>query len=108
MNKLIDDLSTLTMINSSKLDRLSKLSVYCINEELLESILADKSLVEYDIGIGKLYISTANNELRYKFIPSEELHSSVKNTVESKRNLLEAKIEKSLVSSIEETYKDLL
>lgn len=108
MNKLVDDLSTLTTINNLKLQRLIKLSIYCITEEILENLLTDKSLTEYDIGIGTLYISTANNEIRYKFIPSEEFSSSVKNTVETKRNLLEAKVEKSLISSIEETYKDLL
>lgn len=108
MSRLVDDLSSVTFINSSKLERLVKLSLYCITEELLESILQEKTVTDYDIGIGRICISTADNQLKYKFIPSDDFNAAVKSTIKTKRNLLEAKVEKSLVSSIEETYKDLL
>ena len=108
MNKLVDDLSTLTSISSSKLDNLCKIASYCITEEFLETILQEKDLVEYDIGIGKLYIGIKDDQIKYKFVPDNLLAESLKTTMESKRNLFEVKIEKTLVSSIENTYKDLL
>lgn len=108
MNNLIKDLSTLTTINEGKLENLFKLIADCIGEEFKETIDSEKSIMEYDIAIGKLFICNKENELKYKFIPSENLENILKGVVKGKRNSLELKVEKSLISAIENTYKDLL
>ena len=108
MNSLCEDLSKLTTIPVSKLESLISLSCYCIDEELLESGLEGKEIMEYDIGIGTLLISLSNNSIRYKFIPSKQLEGHIVNSLKTKQNSLSNKIEKNLVDSIVNTYKDML
>ena len=108
MNKLIEDLNKLTTIPESKLEHLAKLVVACIGEEFTEMKSIDSDTMDYDIGIGRLVIGIRDGEVKYKFIPGELLQSSLSNIMKGKRNLLETKVEKSLVSCIENTYKDLL
>ncbi len=108
MNKLTTDLSLLTTISESKLEHLVKLADTCISEEFLEMKLTENSFMDYDIGIGRLIIGLKDGEIKYKFIPSDLLKDSLNNVMKGKRNLLETRVEKSLVSCIENTYKDLL
>ena len=108
MNNLVEDLNKLTTISTSKLEHLSKLAVACIGEEFMECKLSEASIMDYDIGIGRLIVGVRDGEIKYKFIPSDILHTSLLNITKGKRNLLETKVEKSLVNCIENTYKDLL
>lgn len=108
MSKLVEDLSKLTFINEPRLEHLGKIATACICEEFTETILAEKTIMDYDIEIGRLIIGIQNDEIKYKFIPSENLKNSLVSSLKGKRNSLEVKVEKSLVSCIENTYKDLL
>ena len=108
MSKLVEDLSKLTFINEARLEHLGKITASCICEEFTETILAEKTIMDYDIEIGRLIIGIQNDEIKYKFIPSETLKNSLASSLKGKRNSLEVKVEKSLVSCIENTYKDLL
>lgn len=108
MTDLIKDLSTLTTIPEKALQKLNNKSYYCINEAVLETLLAKKELVEINIGIGTLYIQLLDNSVKYKFIPSPEMEKNIKNTVINNQNSLQNVLESSLVNKIINTYKDLL
>jgi len=108
MNKLVEDLSKLTTIPQSKLDNLVNLSNYCIDEELLETQLAGKTVMEYDVGIGTLMIALIDDSIKYKFIPSKQLEQTILSSLKTKQNSLSSKVEKTLVDSIVNTYKDML
>ena len=108
MNTIINDLHALTTIDEKRLAHLFKLTAACISEEFSEMILKEETTLEYDISIGILTIGIREGQIKYKFTPNELLANSLVNVMKGKRNLLETKVEKQLVSSIENTYKDLL
>lgn len=108
MNKLCEDLSKLTTIPTSKLESLCSLACYCIDEELLETHLSGEEVMQYDIGLGTLLITIRDNQVKYKFIPSTQLEANIVNSLKTKQNSLSNKIEKTLVDSIVNTYKDML
>ena len=95
--------------NYNLIKELSTLSTVCdaVAEAMSENEYDDKS-IDIDIGIGKLSIGYVNDDIVYKFIPSESLETSVKQAVLNGRNLLEDTLEKSFVDRITNVYKDLI
>ena len=107
-SNLIEDLSILTTIPTKNLTSLFNKMEYCIVDTVKENYLQNNDLTEIDIGFGKLYIKKEENNLRYKFTPSDELTKALSNLFKNKLNLLEFQLEKSLVDKITNVYKELL
>lgn len=105
---LTEDLSTLTTIPKQSLDNLIKKAEICIVDQALEQVYQDKTILELDIGIGKLLLKLYDSEIKYKFIPSDKFNSMLSTTIFTKENTLAKTLEKNLVSKITKTYKDLL
>ena len=107
----VKDVSILSTIPDKTLNKLIDKFVYCICDAVAEALAEnpdeDKS-VDLDIGLGTLSIGLVDDNIHYKFIPSESLEASVKKTVLSERNLLEDVLEKSFVDKITNVYKDLV
>lgn len=108
MNNLVEDLSKLTTIPESVLNKLVEKIFYCISDVIEETVIEQKKIAEIDIKIGTIYIELNLNNVRYKFIPSKEFETIVKDTVINKKNLLQDVLEKTIVNRITNTYKDLL
>ena len=108
MYNLSEDLSNLTTIPTSALSKLSDKSVFCICNDVEESLLKEENVADIDLGIGTLQILVDGNDLKYRFIPSKTLDINVKNTVINKKNPLTAAVEESLVKRILNTYKNYL
>ncbi len=108
MNNLLKDVSKLTTIDDKTLDKLIEKILYCISNNVMEEVLADKQVLEIDIIFGTLYIKIENEQLRYKFVPNEEFEEMIVNTVLEKKNTLENTIALTLCSKLTRTYKDLL
>ncbi len=108
---IIKDLSTLSTIPDKVLTKLMDKFLYCIYDAVAEAVAEnpgeDKS-IDLDIGIGTLSIGVVNDTIKYKFIPSSSMDTSVKQTVLNERNLLEDVLEKSFVDKITNVYKELL
>lgn len=107
-NNLIEDISKLTTISDTVLNKLISKAFYCISDIIEDAVLENKKVVDIEIGIGTLYLELNSDNVRYKFIPNKDLESAVKNTIINKRNLLQDTLEMTLVSRITDTYKDLL
>jgi len=105
---IIQDMATLTTIPEKNLSKLIDVSIYCISDAIQECLKQEETIAEIDIGIGILYIQCLGNNIKYKFIPSDRLDKAVKETLINKLNLLEIKLETSLVSKITNIYKDLI
>lgn len=108
---IVSDLSTLTTIPEKTLEKLGAKVIYCICDALAESLAENQDKdrpVDIDLGIGTLSLIKSDDSVKYKFIPSEALETSVKQTVLNERNLLEDALEKSFVEKITNVYKDLL
>ena len=108
INKLNQDLSDVTGIPKLTLDNLSYKACTCLGHSVYESLLKKEPLTEIDIGIGTLYIKVEGNDIKYKFIPSTKLETTVSFTIQNKESPLIVDAEKSLKTRIEKTYKELL
>lgn len=108
MNKLIDDIATLTTISQNALVNLTEKSISCICHSVCESLLEGNNLTEMDIGIGTLYIKCEEDQIKYKFIPSKKLEENVAFTVRNKTSPVQYQVEAALKDRIETTYKNLI
>lgn len=108
MTNLIDDVATLSTINKKQLVKFLDLIYYSINEAIEEDILDGESVSDIDIGIGELHISYVENELKFKFIPSQFLKTSIIDTIKGKQNNLEFVLDKNLIEKITKVYKEII
>lgn len=107
MNNIIKDVSILSTIPEKTIEKFFQKFIYCICEQVKEDVLDGKEISELDIGLGTLYIKYIGDEIRFKFVPSNYLETSVSNTVKNKLNLLENNLKDALVKKFVEVYKDL-
>ncbi len=108
MNNIIEDISKLTTIPQNALDKLVNKAMWCIGDSFQEGILLGKEITEVNIGIGTLLISNLSEEIKYKFIPNEQLEQALISIALDKKNPLELTLEKKLTSKILNTYKDII
>ena len=104
---LITDLSTITTIPVSTLEKLHDKQQLCILHKVSENEKKGEPITYVDIGYGTLYIKHENDELRYKFIPSKSFEKDLKEVILSGQSPLISKAEEALKDKITNTYKDL-
>lgn len=105
---LNSDISKITGIPKLSLDKLSDRACFCIAHAVLESQIEGNNLSDIDIGIGRLYIKLIDNELKYKFIPSNHLDELISVSIKSKSSPVVSELDKLLKERIENTYGKLL
>lgn len=99
------DLSKLTTINEQTFNKLESKIIWCISDCICESLKAGDNMSVIDLGFGSVIISFDNNEIKYKFKPSNSLEKAVSNAVINERNDLVLNIENSLISKLTNVYK---
>lgn len=107
MTDLLKDLSVLTGVSQTNLTFLVTHTNNAISHTVLESILQSNEITEIDIGIGILKILHTDNEIKYKFIPSDTLNSKVISTVKNKESPVAKRVGEKLGKRINNAYKDL-
>lgn len=107
MVNIVSDLAILTTIPEKALNKLTEKIIYCINEAVEESVLAEEEITEIDVGIGILYIKNDKEEPKFKFIPNDDFKESVGNTLNNRLNSLEDTLNNSLVTKITDAYKNI-
>lgn len=107
MTNLINDLSTLSSVATYNLNSLCKLSETIISHSVAESLANKEDYATVDIGIGTLFIKRVEDEIRYKFVPSDRLDKVVTNTYKNGKSDLEKTVDEVLGRRIMNTYKDL-
>lgn len=108
MTDILEDVSTLTMIPKDALIKLSDKMIWCICNQLEEDKLKTNDISELNIGIGTLLVQNQEDVIRYKFIPSDTLESSVIKTINDGTNPLKERLEKRLIQKILNTYKTII
>ena len=108
MNKIIEDLSTITTLPLSLLKNLCTKTIYCICHKVYENIVRKENLICVDIGIGKLYIELTNSLIHYKFVPSKFFEDNLIWTINNNKSPLVKLSEEKLEEKIKDTYKELL
>ena len=104
---LLDDVATITTLPKDALVKLVKRAEYCISDSIVEQVLQGKDIIEIDITIGKILLKLIDDEVKYKFIPSDEFKDLVKQSMNG-HNTLSDTLEKNLVTKVTKAYKDLL
>ena len=105
---LISDISLLTSVPYKTLKNLCDKSNECICHSILENVKDSNVETIIDIGIGNLTVIVDNDEIHYKFRPGSKLEEMLIDTISNNNDPLVTHIEKSLVSRILNTYKDLI
>ena len=99
------DLSTLTTINETIFSKLENKIEWCINDAVESSILNRDTNTNIDLGFGTLTI-VVGDSIKYKFTPSQSLEKSLTNTIINEGNDLKLNLENSLVSKLQNVYKN--
>lgn len=108
MKNIVKDLSTLTTIEEENLNKLVEKELWCICSYVEEMINSKENFCDIDLGIGTLTISIMDNQLKFKFIPSQTLEQGVRDTIVNEKSPLRLSLEKSLVNKISNIYKELI
>ena len=106
------DMSTLTGIPVSYIDMMVNNTISYIGDQIDET----KNETDYqviscaDIGIGNITImlDMTNNQIKYKFTPSDKLKSCVENVLMRNENELIQKCNQQVVKRIMNAYKEML
>ena len=101
-----EDLSLLTTVSDSVFIKLVNKIEWCISDYIEKAILEGENQVDIDLDIGTLSIQFDNDQIKYRFVPSQRLEKVVTNTVVNERNDLVLNAENSLVSKLVHTYKN--
>ena len=104
---MYDELSTLTTIPVTYIKRIFDTLIYSIGYEFMLKLKSGNDISEFDIGIGKLIICIENNEIKYKFIPSDKFEKELIDVYNGKESLLVKKLEESLSNKAINSYKEL-
>ena len=105
--KLMWDLSNMTSIKPSVLDKLVNITEFCICDYLIDAKLSDNDIVEVDIGIGKLLLGISQNSVEYKFIPSGGFEKLVVDSLLTMKSPIMTKLEDGIESKLMSSYKEL-
>ena len=105
---LVDELTTITGIPKKILMKLVATAKFSILQSLEEMILKKDNLCEVDLEIGILLISLEDEELKFKFIPSNSLEKDIIETIQTGKNPMEENIYNNITSALEKTYRELL
>ena len=101
-------MSALTAINKKTLNKIFGVMEYCIADSFYESMVAGSEVASIDVGIGTILIKHSDDEVRYKFVPSQKLSDMVSSAVSDKANPLEKAAEARLIARMTDIYKDLI
>ena len=108
MYNVIEDLSRLTSVNQSTLEKMVQKSIYSICDCVENTMMSlEENVTVLDIGIGTLSILVEGDEIQYKFIPSKKLESCLISTCIDGKSPLVDIIDKSIKAKINIAYKDL-
>lgn len=107
MKDAIQDLATITTIPPYTLQMLMNKLAEIIAYEVKESKIEKDSYCEIGLSFGTLIISLINDEVKFKFIPSNKLSELIVEALTKEDFQLIQNAENSLRKKILNTYKDL-
>lgn len=95
---IISDISTLTRVPNKILSELAHKANLCIGNIISEAKEAGEQAVIINIGIGTLSIDLI--DMQCKFVPSKELKSTIKTSLQTKQDPLELELEQALIEKL--------
>lgn len=95
---IISDISTLTRVPNKVLTELSHKANLCIGNIISDARDAGEQAVIINVGIGTLSIDLI--DMQCKFIPSKELKTTIKASLQAKQDPLELELEQALIDKL--------
>jgi hypothetical protein len=95
---IISDISTLTRVPNKVLMELSHKANLCIGSIISDAKEAGEQAVIINIGIGTLSIDLI--DMQCKFVPSKELKTTIKASLQSNKDPLELELEQALIEKL--------
>lgn len=95
---IISDISTLTRVPNKVLAELTHKANLCIGNIISEAKEAGEQTVIINIGIGTLSVDLI--DMQCKFVPSKELKSTIKASLQGEKDLLELELEQTLIDRL--------
>lgn len=105
---LSQDLSNLTRIPSSLMEKLIQDCIYILSYDVAEMLKENEVTGVVDVGFGTITFVVEEDTLKYKFIPSSRLEKSIQTTLAEGISPLDKKVESKLSKKILAAYKDLI
>lgn len=106
MKDLINRVSTISTIDERTLTKLSTIQDWCISDIIREMIDNKENEETIFIGIGTIKITIDEDEVRYKFKPSQELEDNIINTLNGEKSVLEETLVEFVKKKLLNIYKD--
>ena len=104
---IVQDISTLTTVQKSSIDRLCIQAIKCVCYCICEALSKNEKDLCLDIGIGSLFINIGEDSVKYRFEPSMFMDNSIIDSVLSGKNPVIEDIESSLLNKVNTTNKDI-
>ena len=104
-SNIISDLSSMTKIPNKILNELVDKENLCIGSAINDAIIEGTDVAVLNIGIGTLSIEIATKQC--KFVPSRELKSAIKRSIDNKVDPLEKEIEKAIIDKLIKIYSEV-
>ena len=108
MTNIISDISTVSTIPENSLIKLIPIANKCISHAIFESLESKQEITELDIGIGTLLIQLFDENIKFKFIPSQKLEDTITSTISTGKSDLTYTVEEALKNKILYAYKNLI
>ena len=108
MGQIDKDLSTITTISLNSTQKFLDRFQDCICYSLQEQLKQNEEYIELDIYIGTLILVNRDDDIEFKFIPSNKFESDIISTYNNKECPLIHKLEDSLTTKIKAAYKEFL
>ena len=107
MYSLFSDISTLTNISPEVLESVLSKCYSIISHDVAEASIENNTCVKIDVGIGTLVLTNTNENVIYRFEPSEKLQEIVIKAFDTKNSDLTLKVDDTIGKRIKSIYKDL-
>ena len=103
-----EDIAKLTGLSISCINKILQLEQDCICYAVQEALIDKRKYVDINIGIGILSLNIGEEELQYKFIPSQSLENDIITTTKNKQAPIIRNLENNIKNKILNAYKELL
>lgn len=107
MININDDVSALTTIPVQTLNKLSAKQEQCIAHAVYETKIKHDEISEIDVGYGTIHICISEDEIKYRFTPSNSLETLIVKAIKNDKSPLVTAIEDRLREKILNVYKEM-
>lgn len=97
-SNIMNDLSSITKVPKKVLDELVRKENLCIGSAIHDALLNNEDILVVNIGIGTLSVELKTRQS--KFIPSKELKSVIKKSIEEKIDPLEFELNQDIAEKL--------